>query len=166
VSNLAVVLTTSDWWVWQLTGGKAIQTGAFEAFAAQNIRLVSLPPAPAEWMDDRVLFTARAGFSSVSLWQVSISAKNWRITEPPRRLTSGSGQDIRPSIAKNGLVVFSSLVENSDIWSLPIDASQGQVTATWSNSPVTWLPTTARLSLRTARSWPSFPGVRGTWTSG
>jgi Tol biopolymer transport system component/DNA-binding winged helix-turn-helix (wHTH) protein len=127
VSNLAVVLTTSDWWVWPLTGGKAFKTGAFEAFATQNIRLVSLPPAPAEWMNDGVLFTARAGFSSVSIWQVSISPRNWRITGPPHRLNSGSGQDIRPSLAKTGLLVFSSLTENVDIWSIPIDGSQGLV---------------------------------------
>ena len=127
-SNLAVWFPTSDWWVWPLAGGNAVKTGAFAAFAAQNISLTlpSLVPAPAEWMDDRVFFSAKAG-DSVSLWQVSISPKNWRITGPAHRLTTGSGLDIRPSFAKTGLLVFSSLVENADIWSLPIDASQGRV---------------------------------------
>ena len=127
-SNLAVLFPTSDWWVWPLAGGNAVKTGAFEVFAAQNINLTlpSLVPAPAEWMDDRVFFSAKAG-DSVSLWQVSISPKNWRITGPAHRLTTGSGLDIRPSLAKTGLLVFSSLVENADIWSLPIDASQGRV---------------------------------------
>ena len=127
-SNLAVWFPTSDWWVWPLAGGNAVKTGAFEVFAAQNINLTlpSLIPAPAEWMDDQVFFSAKAG-DSVSLWQVSISPRNWRITGPARRLTTGSGLDIRPSFAKTGLLVFSSLVENADIWSLPIDASQGRV---------------------------------------
>ena len=126
--NLAVWFPTSDWWVWPLAGGNAVKTGAFAAFAAQNISLTlpSLVPAPAEWMDDRVFFSAKAG-DSVSLWQVSISPRNWRITGPAHRLTTGSGLDIRPSLAKTGLLVFSSLVENADIWSLPIDASQGRV---------------------------------------
>ena len=119
---------TSDWWVWPLAGGNAVKTGAFAAFAAQNIslNLPSLVPAPAEWMDDQVFFSAKAG-DSVSLWQVSISPRNWRITGPAHRLTTGSGLEIRPSLAKTGLLVFSSLVENADIWSLPIDASQGRV---------------------------------------
>jgi len=126
-SNLAVWYPTSDWWVWPLAGGNPVKTGAFEVFAAQNINLTlsSLVPAPAEWMDDRVFFSAKAG-DSVSLWQVSISPKNWRVTAPARRLTTGSGLDIRPSFAKTGRLVFSSLVENLDIWSLPIDASQGR----------------------------------------
>jgi Tol biopolymer transport system component/DNA-binding winged helix-turn-helix (wHTH) protein len=127
-SNLAVWYPTSDWWVWPLAGGNAVKTGAFDVFAAQNISLTlpSLIPAPAEWMDDQVFFSAKAG-NSVSLWQVSISLRNWRITAPARPLTTGSGLDIRPSFAKTGLLVFSSLVENADIWSLPIDASQGRM---------------------------------------
>ena len=118
----------SDWWVWPLAGGSAVKTGAFAVFASQNIFL-TLPnpiPAPAEWIDDRVFFSAKAG-DSVNLWQVSISPKNWRITGPAHRVTSGSGLEVRPSLSKTGHVVFSSLVENADIWSLPIDASQGQV---------------------------------------
>ena len=127
-SNLAVWFPTSDWWVWPLAGGNAVKTGAFDVFAAQNINLTlpSLVPAPAEWMDDQVFFSAKAG-DSVSLWQVSISPRNWRITGPAYRLTAGSGLDIRPSFAKTGFLVFSSLIENADIWSLPIDASQGRV---------------------------------------
>ncbi len=118
---------TSDWWVWPLAGGKAVKTGAFAAFAAQNISLAlpSLVPAPAEWVDDRVFFSAKAG-DSANLWQVSISPKNWRITGPAHRLTTGSGLEIRPSLAKTGRLVFSSLADNADILSLPIDASQGQ----------------------------------------
>jgi eukaryotic-like serine/threonine-protein kinase len=123
-----VFLPTSDWWVWPLAGGKPVKTGAFAAFAQQNISLAlpSLVPAPAEWMDDRVFFSAKAG-DSVSLWQTSISPKNWRITGQAHRLTQGSGLDVRPSFAKTGRLVFSSLVENADIWSLPIDTSLGRV---------------------------------------
>ena len=117
---------TSDWWVWALAGGNPVKTGAFAAFAAQNIRLTlpDLVPTPAEWTAERVLFSAKAG-DSVSLWQISISPESWRITGPPDRLTIGPGVDIRPSLAKTVLLVFSSLTENADIWSLPIDASQG-----------------------------------------
>jgi serine/threonine protein kinase len=126
-SFLPVFFPTSDWWVWPLAGGKAVKTGAFKAFAAQNINLTlpNLVPSPAEWIDDRIFFSAKAG-DSVSLWQVSISPRNWRITGPAHRLTTGSGLDIRPSLAKTGLLVFSSLVDNADIWSLPIDAAQGR----------------------------------------
>ena len=127
-SSLAVWFPTSDWWVWPLAGGNAVKTGAFDGFKAQNISLTlpSLIPAPAEWLGDQIFFSAKAG-DSVSVWQVSISPKNWRITGPAHRLTTGSGLDIRPSFAKTGLLVFSSLIENADIWSLPVDASQGRV---------------------------------------
>ena len=126
-TNVPVFAPTSDWWVWPLAGGKAVKTGAFAAFAAQNISLAlpSLVPAPAEWVADQVFFSAKAG-DSANLWQVSISPKNWRITGPAHRLTTGSGLEIRPSLAKTGRLVFSSLAENADIWSLPIDASQGR----------------------------------------
>jgi eukaryotic-like serine/threonine-protein kinase len=127
-TNVPVWYPTSDWWVWPLAGGSPVKTGAFAAFAAQNLSL-NLPspvPAPAEWIDDQVYFSAKTG-DSVNLWQVSISAKDWRITGPAQPLTTGSGLEIRPSFARSGLLVFSSLVENADIWSLPIDASQGQV---------------------------------------
>jgi eukaryotic-like serine/threonine-protein kinase len=119
---------TSDWWVWPLAGGSPVKTGAFAAFAAQNISL-ALPspvPVPGEWIDDRVYLSAKAG-DSLSLWKVSISPKNWRITGPVYRVTSGSGLEIRPSLAKTGLLVFSSVVENTDIWSLPIDSVEGRV---------------------------------------
>ena len=126
-SKLAVWYSTSDWWVWPLAGGNPVKTGAFAAFAAQNIDLTlpSLVPAPAEWMDDRVFFSAKAG-DGVSLWQVSIGPKDWLITRPAHRLTTGSGLDVRPSFARSGFLVFSSLMENADIWSLPVDASQGR----------------------------------------
>jgi len=42
-------------------------------------------------------------------------------------VTSGSDLEVRPSLAKTGRLVFSSLIENADIWSLPIDTSLGQV---------------------------------------
>ena len=42
---------------------------------------------------------------------------------PDHRIGTGDS----PSLAKTGRLVFSSLVENADIWSLPIDASRGQV---------------------------------------
>jgi eukaryotic-like serine/threonine-protein kinase len=120
---------TSDWWVWPLAGGNPVKTGAFAALAAQNIKLHSPDPvpAPAEWIDDRVFFSAKAG-DSVNLWQVFISPKNWQITGPAYRVTSGSGLEVRPSLAKTGLIVFSSLTENADIWSLPIDSTEGRVT--------------------------------------
>jgi Tol biopolymer transport system component len=113
--------------VWPLAGGNAVKTGAFDVFAAQNINLTlpSLIPAPAEWIDDRVYFGAKTG-DSVNLWQASVSPGDYRITGPVR-LTTGSALEIKPSLAKTGVLVFSSLVENADIWSLPIDAFQGRV---------------------------------------
>ena len=122
----AVNYPTSDWWVWPLAGGYPVKTGAFAAFAAQGISLTipSLIPAPAEWIDDRVYFSAKTG-DSVNLWQASVSPGDRRITGPVR-LTTGSALEINPSLAKTCVLVFSSLVENADLWSLPIDSVQGR----------------------------------------
>ena len=48
-----------------------------------------------------------------------------QVTGPAEQLTSGSGLEIHPSMARDGTVVFSSLVENEDIWSLPMNTREG-----------------------------------------
>src|SRR5262249_46550995 len=63
---------------------------------------------------------------SVNLWQVSISPETFHMEGPAQRLTSGSGLEVAPSAARNGALVFSSVVTNGDIWALPVDANQGK----------------------------------------
>ncbi len=116
------------WWVATLDG-PATEVVSREFFDSHQLR----DPIPTAWLADgnQIIFTARSG-DAVNVWQVPISTKTWKITERPRRLTSGSGREDKPSIATlpdGGLrMVFASLLENFNIWSIPVDADQGRVT--------------------------------------
>jgi len=119
--------TTSDWWVVSKDGGTPIKTGAFDVLGGQQIeRILPAPvPLPNQWVDNHILFSAQLG-DSVNLWKVSITPGTWRVTGPAQQLTSGSALEIRHSVARDGTLVFSSLIENSDIWVLPVDTNQGK----------------------------------------
>jgi Tol biopolymer transport system component/DNA-binding winged helix-turn-helix (wHTH) protein len=122
-----VYQTDSDWWVVSREGGAAVKTGAFDALEKHQIarRFPATVPHATSWIENHVLFHAQLG-DSVNLWQVSISPKTFRVEGPAQRLTSGSGLELAPSVARNGAVVFSSVVADGDIWALPVDANQGR----------------------------------------
>ena len=126
-----------DWWVTPLDEGPAIATGALKATREEGFTgpfliypWVLITPV---WVTrgDSLIFSARSG-DSRNLWRIRISPKTWKVTGPPERLTHSSSIEESPSVASaaNGSlkVAFGSFSENSDIWSLPIDADAGKVT--------------------------------------
>jgi len=130
-----------DWYVTPLDSGPAIKTGALEATRKAKLSSTwgpesGAPPwilaAPA-WhpQGDALIFSAQSG-DSVNLWRIGISAKNWKVTGTPQRLTSGAAKEEAPSAASGpgGIVRlgFASLTDNSDIWSLPFDPNRGRAT--------------------------------------
>ena len=124
--NFPHAMPSSDWWVVSKDGGKPVKTGAFDVLARQQIELryPKMVPLPTQWIGNLILFSAQLA-DSVNLWQVSISPGSWKVEGRAQQLTSGSGLEIRPSLAKDGTLVFSSLTENGDLWSLPLDANRG-----------------------------------------
>ncbi len=116
------------WWITTLDGTATEAVGR-DFFAAHRLK----DPIPIAWLPDRntIVFTARSG-DSLNVWQVGISPPAWKVTDTPQRLTFGSGLEDKPSVAASldgGLnMVFASLVEDFNIWGLPIDANQGRVT--------------------------------------
>jgi Tol biopolymer transport system component len=90
---------------------------------------------PHEWLErNRILFSAKSGDSS-HLFEIGLSppglpAREWRLDPSPKRLTSGTGQDERPSLASQGSakggrrLAFASLVRSEHIWSLTLDTNQ------------------------------------------
>jgi eukaryotic-like serine/threonine-protein kinase len=119
---------TFDWWVTPLEEGRGapVSTGAarrFPGFHGRNCR-------PGSWVAHGsrhiITFSIQAEDTS-SLWQVGISPQTWQVDVVPEQLTSGTGLDVDPSFEVNGRLVFTSLVANSDIWSLPIAANRGKV---------------------------------------
>ncbi len=114
-----------DWWVAPVEGGPARRTGAVEVLRAQGLG----SPVPATWDRDRgVVFAATLG-DARNIWQLHLSLDDLKVTEGPRRLTFGAGIEDLPAAAA-GRVVFSSFIENVDVWSLPVDAIRGTVTGT------------------------------------
>src|SRR5262249_19885835 len=116
-----------DWWIAALNEGQPIKTGATEQF--QRHGLVLSPAAcTVGWVNDAIIFPARLG-DSTNLWRTAISPSGWRIARPPQRLTFGTALEVHPSAGRNGEVVFSSLSENVDVWSLRMEANQAVVTS-------------------------------------
>ncbi len=114
-----------DWWVTPLEGGTPIDTGSRQVFLDRKIRG---PVVPGQWMPqgDGLLISALAG-DSTNLWRVPISTRNWKIDDPLQRLTTGTTLERQPSLAGDASgalrVVFASLAESTDIWSLPLQAN-------------------------------------------
>lgn len=116
----------TDWWVVSLDGKVAARTGALDLLGQHD--LSPAEPEPGDWVatpeGDVILFARTIG-EATNVWQVTISPKTWHVTGPPRRLTSGTATETHPSLSVRGLV-FAGLASNSDIWSLPIDATHGK----------------------------------------
>ena len=130
-----------DWWVAPSGGGQAVRTGAFELLTRHGLR-TSYSVAPREWAGDRIFFSAgfaARGAQSIlaqhivnpndasNVWQIPVNRKNM-IEGTPRRLTFGTGLDAAFSLSEDGGLVFASLAENVDIWSLPAQTGLGRVT--------------------------------------
>ena len=90
---------------------------------------------PYEWMPgNRILFVAKSGDSShlfeIGLSPPTLTTNQWRLDSFAKRLTSGTEQDERPSLAigESGTgarrLVFASLVRSEHIWSLGLDTNQ------------------------------------------
>jgi serine/threonine protein kinase/Tol biopolymer transport system component len=127
-----------DWCVASADGKTMRKTGAVQVLQRQHlipaeIGQLSELPVPGAWLDQRVVFSATLA-NSTNLWQIPIAPKTFQIAGPAQRLTSATAMDGEPSIANPGsggqspLVVFSSLTENVDIWSVPMDTNRAKVT--------------------------------------
>ena len=93
---------------------------------------------PYEWTPaNRILFVAKSGDSShlfeIGISPPSLTTKQWRLDPSVRRLTSGTEQDDRPSLALRGSetgarrLAYASLVRNEHIWSLALNTNQPRI---------------------------------------
>ena len=121
------IAATADWWSVAVGAGKAVKSGAAEAFRKVGLRFLFASPVPAAWLGaNRILFSSSSG-DSENLWEAAISPDQWRISSPPRRLTGGT-RESQPSVAATGRIAFSTAGTNTSIWSLPIQANEGKPT--------------------------------------
>jgi hypothetical protein len=116
-------MTSYDWWAVAIDGGTPVKTGAGGVFRQRRL---AGPVLPGRWRADGngVIFSARSG-DAQNLWLVAISPKTWKAVGVPRQLTFGAGLEVQPSAA-GGRLAFSVLSENTNVWSLPVDANGGK----------------------------------------
>jgi Tol biopolymer transport system component len=119
---------TFDWWVSPLGGGRAVRTGAEVVFRRHSISSM-FGPTPGPWIDEHVFFSGSSA-DSTNLWRVVVSPGDWQIRKPPERLTTETGREVHPSVALGSSgalrLAFASVAENTNLWSLPINANQGK----------------------------------------
>jgi len=115
-----------DWYVVPAEGGNAIKTGALDALRRAGAASETDRPIPTAWIqrDDAVLVGATASARS-NVWQLSIAPTTGMLVGSPRRRTFGTAVERNPSVAANGRIAFSSLVENVDVWRIRLDSKTG-----------------------------------------
>ena len=107
-----------EWWVAPAEGGSPVALG---------IQKLGLGQAgPREWMGESILF------SDGDLKRVRTDADPWRVSGPVESLTSSPGVEMDPRAILHPtrpgrlMVLFSSGVERSALWELPMDHNQGK----------------------------------------
>lgn len=96
-----------------------------DVFQTLRGRKLMIGPYPFALHQRSVIVSVGVG-DSINLWRVRLT-RDWKIEGDPERLTSGTGQERQPSVARNGRMVFASGLQNTDIWEIPVDGNQGTV---------------------------------------
>ena len=112
-----------EWWVVTPGGG-----GPVKVEADMGSGMSRFPVRAWSWLKgDRILFSAAFGGDSWDLWEVPITPGVPTAPAKPRRLTTGTGLQAHASIVGDRLLVFSSLTQTVNIWSVPLRANSGRV---------------------------------------
>ena len=114
-----------DWWILRLEDGEIRRLGLAAMLPQVGISGLVIPGV---WVpiDNFIVFSALRG-DSVNLWWVAVSPRTLSLSSEPRQITSGVGPELEPFAVGPGRIVFSSQVENLDLWSLAVDADRGRV---------------------------------------
>ena len=112
--SLAPGAATVDWWVTPIEGGTAVATGASAGF--RGLGMPSVSQGPDAWPEDGAgVLTSAAQADTQNVWQIPISAGNWKVSGAARRVTFGTSIDLQPSVAAGGQLAFASLSGTLDI---------------------------------------------------
>jgi eukaryotic-like serine/threonine-protein kinase len=128
-----------DWWVMRLDSGEMSRTGVLaelqsRKLAPAEVSLANqhLVPSANSWTDEHIILSAFSGHVS-NIWRLPFSVANGRITGAPERLTAGTALEADASVAGlagERLLAFSSVLENVDLWSIPMLPDQAKPTGT------------------------------------
>ena len=90
------------------------------------------------------MYSAALGGDSWDLWEVALHPDTWIVSSEPRRLTTGADLQTHASIVRGTRLVFSSLTQTINVWSLPLGANDGHVAGparrVTSTSTLQWWP--------------------------
>jgi len=106
-----------DLWVASLDDGTLKRAHLHQFLAEHKL----YQPRPVKWESDTLFFCVDQG-DSENLWSLRFPCGTLRAEGQPRQLTTGTASGLSVHVGDNGLLLFSSIVKNSDIWSLSIDA--------------------------------------------
>jgi eukaryotic-like serine/threonine-protein kinase len=109
---------TFNWYILPAKGGPAVLCPANN----KNLR------RPFGWWHDRILFESGAHTLGTRIGQVRIDERTLQPTGTFANLTAGITDEFTPTISRNGVVVFASETRYTNLYSLPMDVSQGVVT--------------------------------------
>jgi Tol biopolymer transport system component/DNA-binding winged helix-turn-helix (wHTH) protein len=126
-----------DWWLVASNGEGAVRTGAYEALRLAGLRVRSgtrtpvpaiAPPGCWQARTGDVTFAIRDGDGYTNnLWQIGLSTQTGKVKGAPRRLTTGSADEVQVSCASTGAIAFANVEGRSDIWLLPFEANGGAI---------------------------------------
>lgn len=115
-----------DWWITPLEG-----TATKVTLGPLMQRGLDLE-APIAWLPgNRIVFRARSG-DSVNYWTVTLSSRDWQISDAAQRLTYGAGVEGPASVSAAGgslRLAFLSVVKTIDLWSVPLSRDGTQASA-------------------------------------
>ena len=114
--------TSLDWWVAPAAGGPAVRTGAHA-----NLSLPPIWQCPYSWAGSFVYFATGTTVEGVNLFRVKIDEKNWKVSGPAERITSGAGMQYWASALADGRLVYNSLAWNTSIWTMDAKPDQGLI---------------------------------------
>ncbi len=114
-------------WVAPVSGGPAINTGAFELIRGHGLdpHAQMFATTSFEFHNQKLIFAADLE-GTTGLWQLPVSPTSWRATGAPRRLAEETTAAMHPSV-RGRTIAFTRLVHDVDIWSAPLEASQARV---------------------------------------
>ncbi len=120
----------SDWWVTSVDGARSFPTGAMSLLRREQIN-------PRDtwggWHGEQVVFGGTRGDVN-SLWELTLSRRDWRPVGRPRQLTSGDASETEVTVAEDGSIAFGRLSAALHVWridhaAIPLETSPAKVTA-------------------------------------
>jgi Tol biopolymer transport system component len=108
---------SNGWWVTPLYGGTPVMFGQLIT-EESSVFLYT-------WRQDTIYLTDDS-VSPTGVGQIGINPVTFQPVGKVRRLTTGTTNEDSPSVSKDGRLVFSSLIQNTNLYTVPFPAAKAQ----------------------------------------